>query len=519
MLRQLSRTQAWSIYKGALESRNSDALRRLCREDLFFLLVVGCKRKDADRDWIYDKCRIVEAAPNGYMDLWFREGYKSTIHDCLIIQDILNDPNETIAIFSHTRPIAKAFLAQIKREFEINNFLKSLFPDVLYSDPQKESPKWSLDEGLIVKRTANPKEGTLEAWGIVDGQPTSKHYSICVYDDTVVKDSVTTPEMIEKTTYSWSVSLALGSDQPDKPCRRRYIGTRWHMRDTYHEIMAREAAIPRIFYPTDLGKDDIDAVGKPVLLTTEQLLDKRKHYGPYSYASQMLNNPSADRAMGFQESWLRFYNVLRNHLEWNYFLLVDPASAKKKYSDYTAMVVIALAPDNNYYLIDAIRDRLNLTQRCDKVFEFMRKWPIKKVGYEQYGMQADIEHIRYVQEQEGYRFPIEPLGGGMVKEDRIRRMVPIFEGGRFYMPQRLLYTTAEGKLVDFVATFINEEYLDFPVSNHDDCFDIISRIVEDNLGASFPKLQPSKMPSMTQNPEAKGYDILKGNTQGAKVLG
>jgi hypothetical protein len=63
------------------------------------------------------------------LDLWAREHYKSTVITfALTIQDILNDPEITVGIFSHTRPIAKAFLRQIKQEFETNEDLKAGFP-------------------------------------------------------------------------------------------------------------------------------------------------------------------------------------------------------------------------------------------------------------------------------------------------------------------------------------------------------------------------------------------------------
>jgi len=35
-----------------------------------------------------------------------------------------------------------------------------------WQNPQKESPKWSEDDGLIVKRKGNPRESTREAWGL-----------------------------------------------------------------------------------------------------------------------------------------------------------------------------------------------------------------------------------------------------------------------------------------------------------------------------------------------------------------
>ena len=135
------------------------AFRDLCRNDLFFLLVYGMDRTFADNDWFFARCREVQASPDWHIDLWFREGGKSLcITVAKTIQDILNDPEITVGIFSHTRAMAKSFLRVIKREFEINVKLKTAFDDILWADPQKESPKWSEDDGLIVKRSGNPPE-------------------------------------------------------------------------------------------------------------------------------------------------------------------------------------------------------------------------------------------------------------------------------------------------------------------------------------------------------------------------
>lgn len=157
------------------------AARRLCRTDLYFLLTVILGRKDMQRDWLFDRCMEVQDSPDGHLDLWAREHYKSSIITFgKTIQDILADPEITVGLFSFTRPIAKAFLRQIMREFEGNDTLKELFPDILWEQPRKEAPKWSEDDGIIVRRAGNPKEATIEAWGLVDGQPTSKHYGLVV---------------------------------------------------------------------------------------------------------------------------------------------------------------------------------------------------------------------------------------------------------------------------------------------------------------------------------------------------
>jgi len=493
----LTREQANEVYREQIITNNKRSQRHLCQTDLFFLMVHGFQRKDVDRPWLYDRCREVQANPDGYLDLWARDHYKSTIITyAKTIQDILIDPESTIGIFSHTRPIAKAFLEQIKRELESNEYLKELFPDVLYKNPKSEAPKWSLDSGIIVKRKTNPKEATVEAWGLVDGQPTSKHFTHQIYDDVVTRESVTTPDQIAKTTAALELSFNLGSGERTK---RRYIGTRYHINDTYKTLMERGTVIPRIKPATDNGKAPPD--GKSVFLSDELLIQKRRDQGPYTFSCQQLQDPVADRAMSFKEEWLMYYEQLGDTSKWNKYILVDPANSKKASSDYTVFEVIGLAPDNNYYLIDAIRDRLNLTQRSEKLFELHRIHKPKNVGYERYGMQADIEHIKYLMEDKNYRFNITELGGSTPKEDRIKKLIPIYEQKRFFMPKRLIFVDQENITRDYVQLFITQEYLSFPVCAHDDMMDCRARIVDPMLKAEFPKTAPPKQ----NHPENRNY--------------
>jgi predicted phage terminase large subunit-like protein len=455
----------------------TEALRWLCRNDLYFLLRYACNRPDCDNDWVFARCREVQASPDGHLDLWFREGYKSTIITfALTIQDILNDPDITIGLASHTRPIAKAFLRQIKREFEGNETLKAWFPDVLWANPAKESPKWSEDDGIVVIRKSNPKEATIEAWGVVDGQPTSKHYKLLIYDDIVTRESVSTPEMMAKTTDALALSYNLGAHGG----RRRFIGTRYHYNDTYKTIIERGTVKPRLYPATDNGKVD----GKPVFHTPEALAEKRRDMGPYVFGAQMLQDPTADATQGFKEEWLRF--AMPNPLGLNIYMVVDPASAKKKDSDYTAAFIVGMGADKNIYVLDMVRDRLSLTERADLVMAWHRKWQPLAVGYERYGMMADIEHIRDRQERENYRFPIIELGGAMPKLDRIRRLVPWFEQGRVFLPPRLDKANYEGRSVDLVQSFKDDEFIPFPVGMHDDMLDALARILDDEMPADWP---------------------------------
>ncbi len=473
-------------------SEQNKVIRALCEADLFYLLVRACRRLDMLNPWIFARCREVETEPNGCLDLWSREHYKSTIITFgLTIQTILKDPDVTFGIFSHTRPIAKAFLRQIMRELEGNAMLHDAFPDVLWGRDTKQSPKWSEDDGIIVRRKSNPNEATIEAWGLVDGQPTSKHFRVLLYDDIVVQASVTNPDMIDKTMTALEQSYNLGS----MGGTRRFAGTRWHFNDAYSTLMKRGTAKLR-FHP---GKEGGTEDGKSVLWPEALHVEKRRDMGPYTYAAQILLNPKADSLQGFKREWLRHYGTV-NQRNMNKYILVDAASTKKKSSDYTSMMVVGLGTDENYYVLDMVRDRLSLTERADRLFALHRKWKPRQVRYERYGMMGDIEHIKDRQERDSYRFDITEVAGATSKQDRVKRLQPIFEQGRFYLPKSLRVTDWQRETRDLVHDFIEDEYMAFPVGLHDDMMDCLARIAEPDLSLAWPK--ESKMPVMP-----KAYDM------------
>jgi predicted phage terminase large subunit-like protein len=482
------------------EEQKSSVMRDLCLNDLFFLLVYGCGRLDADKEWLFQRCREVQSNPDDMLDLWAREHYKSTVITfALTIQDILNNPEITIGIFSHTRPNAKGFLRQIKREFELNANLKNWFKDILYDNPAKQAIKWSEDDGIIVKRETNPKESTVEAWGVVDGQPTGKHFGLLVYDDIVTKESVTTPDMIEKTTDALALSYNLGAHGG----RRRFIGTRYHFADTYKTIMDRGTVTPRIYPATHDGS----LTGNPVFLTQEQNSNKRRDMGIYVYSCQMLQNPVADSSQGFDRSWMQYFDGMPPE-ECVWYLLVDAANGKRKSNDFTSMWAVGLGSDNNYYCIPEVRDRLNLTERANRLIDLHRKYKPVEVRYERYGMMADINFIMVKQEQIGYRFPIIEVAGPTSKIDRIKRLVPLFEDSKIFMPRTRIVTDYEGKSRDLVRDFIEEECVPFPVPLHDDMLDSLARITEQegtkhgqdkkiDLKLQWPQKKKPKSPVMS----------------------
>ena len=245
-------TAAWYAETARKLSPSTGDLALLGCNDRYFLLTVLLGRQDAVHPWLFDRCREVERDPDGYIDLWARFHYKSTIITFAgAIGEVLCNPEITIAIFSVVKPIAQAFLAQIKGEFETNELLKWVYPDVLYRNPRTLGPdgrpaKWSLARGLTVKRKGNPKEATIEAHGLIDGQPTSRHFQLHIYDDVVTQDYLS-EESIRKTTERWELADNLGSHLG---VRKWMPGTRYHYADTCGVVIERKSLRPRI-YPAD----------------------------------------------------------------------------------------------------------------------------------------------------------------------------------------------------------------------------------------------------------------------------
>lgn len=491
----------------------------LGRADRFYLLTVLLHRPDADDPWLYARCREVEANPDGHIDLWAREHYKSTIITFAgVIQEVLRDPEITVCIFSHTRPVANKFLNHIKIEFEYNVDLQQAYPDVLYAAPHNEAKLWSLEKGITVKRRSNPKEATIEASGLVDSMPTGSHFQLRVYDDVVTLKSVSTPEQVKKTTEAYELSNNLGARGPDGLMREWMIGTRYSFADTYQHILDKQTLVPRIYAATDDGTRQ----GRPVFLSPAALREKLEKQSTAIFAAQQLQNPAAGNEAMFQIEWLKFETLRPQTL--NVYVMVDPAGSKKKSSDNTAMAVVGIDSARNKWLLDGYHHKMGLKERWDRIKELRTKWMRERgvqnvyVGYESYGIPDALDYFEERMEVERDAFPITvlqwPRQEAGSKNDRVMRLEPDFRNGKWRLAKmvtsdvdergqkvkrRQVYSSdqlaakASGKghlvfqpsrRVDHAGNIysINKNFIDeytlFPFAKHDDFIDALSRIYD-----------------------------------------
>lgn len=464
-------------------------MRMLTKTDPYFRLVYVLNivpfleihdGQDRILDWVYDRVREVQAEPWGYVDLWAREHFKSTIiTQNGIIGDILNDPEGCTCLFSFNRPSAKRLASPIIRELETNVLLKELFPDILWQDPRKEAPKWNQDEGYICRRRFNPPTPTLMVSGLVDGQPTGMHFKYLRYDDAETVDTVRSPEMLDKAEEALRLSYNIGITGIG---RRSWVGTIYTFNDLYLRGINDGTMKPRIYAATKDGKFD----GEPRLWTREQLAAKIREYGTYVASCQLFLNPVADSGQSFRREWIQYWGA-SHYNSLNRYITVDPANSKKADSDWTVFTVHGLGADKNYYVIKRIRDRLGLQERANVLFRLHQEYRPIGVGYEQYGLQADISYIQEQMDIRNYRFGITPLGGKLSKIERVKRLMPLYETGRVYLPASEPYEQRyDAKIVDLQRIYEDDEFVAFPYPVHDDMLDCQARILDTELGATFP---------------------------------
>ncbi len=480
---------------------NISDLRFLLRYNLFILLTCGCNRKHLINQWAYDRCLEIQKQPDGMIDLWAREHYKSTIITFgKTIQDIMTSHGEqnkdvnqylldqlsqyinidqqeeaTIGIFSCTKTLAESFLWEIKKELEQNIDLQSIYHDIFYKLPDKYSDKWSMQSGINVKRKSVRKEATVEAWGLITGQPTGKHFSICVYDDIITHDIVKTLYLTAVATTSWENSLSLGSQNGVV----RYVGTRKHYNDTYSEIIRRNAATLRRYTP--YKNNDISQ--GLALFTPEEAEQRRKSMGETTWASEYLQEPLKDSAISFDTEKVRYHTVTDTS-GLSLYMYCDPANAQKerragkKGSDFTVYSVIGIDRGGGLILIDCIRDRLSPSQKFDAIYSLWEKYKkIKNIYYEETGLCSDIAQFKErATERNHLTFTslFVKLSSRMAKQDRLIKLEPLLEQGKLFVPKELIKKRINGQVYNLTEELIKREMMMFPFSEHDDIMDTLA---------------------------------------------
>lgn len=383
------------------------------------------------------------------------------------------EPDFNLIHASYSQPLVETFGRKIRNQLK-DELYQSIFPGTKLSDDSAAADKFNIAG----------RQGAYNAAGI-GGSLTGKGAHILLIDDPIKDREEANSETVRQKLKDWYTSVAY--TRLMDPGAIVLIQTRWSEDDLAGYVL-REHPHEGWEVLNLMAIEDEETEPKalwPERYPLEALLRIKATLPPRDWEALYQQRPRAGTGGEFKRSWLNYFDFVNSKPMYR-LILVDPAGEKRKNNDYSCMWVVGLGEDENYYVLDVIRERMNLTERTEALFRLHRKWKPGQVRYEKYGMQADIEHIKSEMNQRSYRFAIQEVGGITSKLDRIRRLIPVFEKGRVWLPREVMYTGADGKPVDLIKHFVEEQFLAFPVMRHDDMLDALARLMEPTLDTPWP---------------------------------
>lgn len=404
---------------------------------------------------------------NKRLFLWFRTAFKTTIIVKVhTLQLLLNFPDIRIAIVHNKQENASDLLVNVRSFFYLD-YLRDLFGDFIPAGKD-----WGNMSGFTVatRKDLTKNEDSVEAIG-VDTEVTGRHYDVFKKDDLVTEKSVNTEEQVKKSIQWNELSKSL-FDNPTIAIED-FSGTRYHFSDLYSRLLEDNK-----IYHSIIRFDD-PLVEQHLLGTrfSKEGVEDLKKNG-WVWSCQYLLKPEDPSQRRFTDEMIKYYHTLPRHL--NYYLLVDPASARKKKSDWTVMSVVGIDHRNDRYIVDIMRDRIDPKQRVDEAFKLIEKYQVKAVAWETIGFQeTDAYYLKERRRNSKISFALVEINSHSAsKKDRIQSLIPEYLNHRwFWAPKGVLvrYVRCVGVNIDMIEE-LEYEFFQFPLGIHDDILDSLTFI-------------------------------------------
>lgn len=425
---------------------------------------------------------------------------------------LVRNPDERILIYTSTYDFAGVIMNYIRTTLEGGGQHGEMFLQC-YGDivPRPgDRSKWTTND-ITLLRKGSYSDPSIKARGI-GSRVVGGHHTIQLIDDLVVEE-------LNRTQMDKAIreldgldplyhSVALGE--------RRYVGTPWAFYDPIVYIVRnwKEALVVRVPWR--------DATGKPVftyeqadreaglpegssLATYTAYAEGMKRRNSWFFSCQYECFPQSEEGLGFKRQWFRYFKLAASHIQevdadekpidgrkiplasCNVFILIDPnvidppgsrsnvntnVEIRKK-GDFAAWIVLAVSPENYWYVVRVIRWRCNLDQFTAKTHELVAVWQPKWVAIEQVAAQRLFYHIFQREFRAGKpKFQIVPWAGGHAsKPMRIKGLIPFYSNG--FVWHRL----SDQPEITHGFHDLEGELLDGEGAEHDDASDALSAAV------------------------------------------
>ena len=410
------------------------------------------------------------------LGLWPRETGKSSIGTVAsAVQEACADPNTAILLANEVADNAEDFLKAIKYQFETNELLRALFPEVIPKDGETE---WSATRASL-KRTTGRPEPTFDAIG-VGGTKTGKHYNRIIGDDLISRKVAESIRLGSKAALGevnfWIKTLNPMLSQSALPFPWiRFLGTRWWLGDSYDLILemfghGEEARTYRLKATLPTGavvSRDASRVGDLAVMKISAIEDGRATFpkihpmdrlialrqeDPELFACNMLNDPSNAAVRTFQDAWLHYWHwidprtisyrddqaqphtVFLDNL--HTLMVVDPAFTAQGRGSRAATIVTGTDYATGKHLVlHATAQRLEPRDLVADLLHVAKRLKVPRIFIESVAQQ--MAFIQFVQREavaQGLPVSIETVRpGGRAKDIRIECLAAYYKAGMLYL--------------------------------------------------------------------------------------
>lgn len=189
------------------------------------------------------------------------------------------------------------------------------------------------------------------------------------------------------------------------------------------------------------------------------LEDKKKQFGSLVYSAEMLNRPIDESTQEFFKKNFKYRTkeevLQKRHRK---FATIDSALTKNAESDFTG-ITKNYVWENNDWNLEAEQYKINSRELINIIFQ-LHDEGFEKIGIEDGAFTQAVEP--FFQEEcrvrNKYPYIVKLKHGGVMKETRIRGLIPRYEAGQIYH-------------ITGTCQALEDELLKFPKGLHDDVAD------------------------------------------------
>jgi phage terminase large subunit-like protein len=386
-----------------------DEVRLLCEADLkkFARLVNPTRVYGAIHDEVMDWWQGEDTKDDTLL-LLPRAHMKSHLAAVYAAWLVVKHPWITILYISATADLAEKQLYAIKNILD-SKHVRKYWPHLIHPEEGKRE-KWSAMEIAVdhpVRKSEGVRDPTIKAAGLTTNI-TGFHSDHNFLDDCVVPLNAYTEEGRTKVSNMYSQLASI----KNTGAKTTVVGTRYHPKDLYATLLSIDLEVwdngeivdkyPLYETMQQVVEQDGEFIwpkmmrydGRYFGFDENELAKKRAEYVDVTqFYAQYYNNPNDPTSNRISPDYFQYYD--KKHLRqeeghWylqdkrlNVFAAIDFAFSLAKKADYTALVVIGIDSDHNYYVLDIDRFKTkSIGEYYNHILESYNYWGFRKIRAE-----------------------------------------------------------------------------------------------------------------------------------------